>query len=153
MPQVDSANQKIHVRIDSALFGQCLEQARLPSLFTVTFGDGHMPALVKEHIPQSPRITERALLWGPFRGNPYPAIHAPDLNRRVIRRLNDDFMALPLVRDAPKGHADAMAAISNQSKRLDRLVLNGVGNPFVQRHHQIVFWLASERMGEPEWRG
>ena len=61
-------------------------------------------------------------------------------------------MALPLVGDAPKGHADAMAAIGNQSKRLDGLVLNGIGNPFVQRHHQTVSRLARESVGEPERR-
>ena len=69
MPHVDSANQQIHVRIDLALFGQGLEQARLPCMFTVTFGDCHMPALVKEHITQSPCITELPLLRVPFRGD------------------------------------------------------------------------------------
>ena len=129
---------------------QRFEDADLLCVGAVALCHGDVAAFVEKHVAQPPRVAKAAALGVPLRRDGQFAVVARDVDRGVVRCLDDCHLAALAIRDPPERHADAVAAIGNEPHRVDGLVPDGIGDALVHRNDEVFARLREKRRGKSD---
>ena len=75
-----------------------------------------MAALIKEDIAQAARIAELTALRLPLRCDGKKSVGAFEVDGRIVRCFDNDFVTARTISRTPERHADAMPSVGNESE-------------------------------------